>query len=75
MESWSLCSGSSECAVLGYAKLVDGVLVFASVVLAFCPWYVGQCACVWHEVLFNVRFVPVVDIVGHVNAWLLICTS
>ena len=75
MESWSLCSGSSECVVLKYAKLVDGVFVLASIVSAFCPWYVAQCASVWREVLLNVRFVLAADIVGHVNAWLLICTS
>ena len=42
-------------------------MVFSSVVLTFCPWYIGQCASIWREVLFDIRFLPDADIVGHVK--------
>ena len=68
-------SGSNGCFVSGYAKFVDGVFMLASMICAFCPWYAGQRVSVSNGVVFDDRFLPVIDVVGHVNDWLLICIS
>ena len=75
MESWSFCSGSNGCFVLGYVRFVDGVFMLASIFCALCPLYAGQRVSVSNEVLFDDRFVPVTDVVGHANDWLLVCAS
>ena len=75
MEPWPSVGGSKGCFVSGYANVVEGVFMLAFMFCAFCPWYAGQRVSVSNGVVFDDQFLPVIDVVGHEDGWLIIYIS